>query len=543
MIKKKIIPAAVLLLPVMFFFHTVRSMSVNAPIGDDFDAVLLFLNRFLTSGAGERLRLIFSQHNEHRIAFNRLATLVFYYAGGVVDFRALILFGNLALVGLACVLFAAFRGTASEKSSKWAYFIPVTFILFDLQYRESINWAMASMSNFYVLYFCALSLYLLCAFTSAPAFAFALALAVAAAYTQGGGVFVGFVGLAVLLLRKDMKGALVWAIVYGGAAALYFYGYAKPPGTPDGVALLRAAPLVPARFFLAMLGAALPVPELAGVLMLAYFAFLTVRRYYRENAAVYAMLVYLLITVAATAVTRSGYGLDQALSSRYRVIPVMMLALYYISAAELITGQRLKRYFLGAMIAASVVFNVQAYSSNISTLITQRGLLTYGMLKWEAVGTGLIYPFQDKAGEILSDSIRLGVYSPGVDASVVEARPADGYVDFPPRPGGVKFGMETVATGGKHLVVDGWAFAQGARAGEGRAYVVLVSGSKTHVFTTISRQRPDVAAHFKDERVGGSGFFCLIPRPLVPTGEYSVGVLIEGRGANAFALTGRRINN
>jgi hypothetical protein len=72
--------------------------ATNVPVGDDY-ALLVFVNQFqAASGLGEKLRLVFSLHNEHRIAATRLTALMVQWIWGSLDFRTLLLIGNAALI-------------------------------------------------------------------------------------------------------------------------------------------------------------------------------------------------------------------------------------------------------------------------------------------------------------------------------------------------------------------------------------------------------------------------------------------------------------
>ena len=44
--------------------------AVNVPFQDDFDSVFHFLTDYLAATPAEKLSLIFSQHNEHRIVLD-----------------------------------------------------------------------------------------------------------------------------------------------------------------------------------------------------------------------------------------------------------------------------------------------------------------------------------------------------------------------------------------------------------------------------------------------------------------------------------------
>jgi hypothetical protein len=75
--------------------------SYNFPYFDDFEVILGFLNRFITGRQfSEKLPLLFEQHGEHRLFFDRAVALAAYLVLGKIDFRSLVLIGNTALLGI-----------------------------------------------------------------------------------------------------------------------------------------------------------------------------------------------------------------------------------------------------------------------------------------------------------------------------------------------------------------------------------------------------------------------------------------------------------
>jgi hypothetical protein len=55
---------------------TVLRFAFNQPVGDDYDAILAFLNQYAAAQPAEQFHLFVRQHNEHRIFFTRLVTIL-----------------------------------------------------------------------------------------------------------------------------------------------------------------------------------------------------------------------------------------------------------------------------------------------------------------------------------------------------------------------------------------------------------------------------------------------------------------------------------
>src|SRR4030095_1165608 len=154
----KIISWLFILLPVVVFFGVFLRFTVNAPINDDFSAILAFINSYITTTSyGGKLKLMFDQANEHRIVYDRVWTIISYKIFHAINFNFLSLIGNLSLVGIAILFFNKFR-----RLGKPLYlFIPITVLLFNFASWENITFTMAGLSNFTVFLFILLSLHFL----------------------------------------------------------------------------------------------------------------------------------------------------------------------------------------------------------------------------------------------------------------------------------------------------------------------------------------------------------------------------------------------
>lgn len=237
-----------LVIPPAFFFFMLVKFTPNVPCFDDYDAILNFLMNYIDAATlKEKLSLIFAQHNEHRIAFGKVFTVIHYYATGAIDFRVVTFFGNLSLL---CITFVFFRMFRAEKE-KLLLFIPVVLVFFQFQYSETIVWPMASVSNFYVLLFAFGSLLLLRGQGWGCLIA-AFLLAALSAVTQGSGVFAFPAGALLLLMKKDFGKLAAWAALSAVVLGLYFGAYVTPPHYPSITRALFEEPLVAIRFFLTL---------------------------------------------------------------------------------------------------------------------------------------------------------------------------------------------------------------------------------------------------------------------------------------------------
>lgn len=516
------------LVPVAAFFAVFFLYSVDVPFNDDFDAVLAFLLKYLSyDNLSDKLSLILSQHNEHRIVSVRLSTLALYKATGAVDFRVLMLAGSLAIPAMAFFLYKA-----SKSEFKGAVFLPAIFIIFQPQYYESIFCAMAALSNFHVILFALASFYFLSR-EGSPSFALAVACAVIASYTQGNGIFVFPIGAALLLLSKRYRAVAVWAAIGAAVIALYFHGYSKPVGHPEVVATLLRDPFGILKYFLAFLGAPVYFYFAAGGASLLVFILLVIKGYYRKNPVVFFFLLFLFLTALAASVARAGFGVEQSFALRYRIVSVLIFASLYIGGMETL-GRERARKLLPAFLVLTAAFNVFSYLDMMNGIRMEARELSLSVVKWKASGAGLFYRDGEAAGAMVDEMIKKGIYSPDllprhIVSSSVEA-------GLPKESGEIKGSIELAENNLPGYLFTGWATTGSAVKGAQTLYLVLKSDSKILAFDSIRRKGPE-----KEGPLADTGFLSYIPRSEVPEGEYAVWLYLREGGEIAMRPSGLKV--
>jgi hypothetical protein len=286
-------------------------------------------------------RLVFQQHNEHRVVFPLLFFLAdIKLANGTNVINTVAIYVILIVQALQIAWLAA-RSPSGIKNSAFIALcsIAVTFMLSSYQW-ENFLWG-------FQVAFVSVTLVATLAFTSitfVPGIRGVLlgaALGAAAAFSLANGILVPIVGLALAAFTGRRIRDI---IVLGGLCALtlvaFFYGYHKGPHALAGpTELLRAV-----RYYLLYLGA--PFGQAVGVLIpggemkngfavtagglgvvlalaLAVHALLHRRDTTKEQWVLLHLLGFLSLTGAITAVGRSPLGLHQAFSSRYGT-PVLL---------------------------------------------------------------------------------------------------------------------------------------------------------------------------------------------------------------------------
>lgn len=377
------VAVAVIVVAGCFYFATLCRYAVDFPYRDDFNAILEPMLQMQAAHSYPQVLLIaMKQHNEHRLVFAKAVQFLLFRAEGRVDFRTLIVAGNLGLVALCAALLS---GVRKQLPSSHVLAIAPLLIFSPLQGGQAI-WAMACLSNFWVLAFAGWALFLL----TQPckwALVAACLLAVLAAFTSGQGLFCFVAGLAGLAMQRYWRKTLAWLGVFGLTTMIYFNGYAHPHDLPMEFSARSVV------FFPTITGAAvssplchlldrfaggdqagearsfLPLRCAIGLVMLAMVANLWVRNYHRRNSFLPAFLLYLVMLCVSASLTRSSLGLQVATDMHYNIISLLIALGLIFATLDLAGCGSSGKFFKAAMLAGAVFAGLLAwhlYTSSIA---------------------------------------------------------------------------------------------------------------------------------------------------------------------------------
>lgn len=545
---------AILLTPVLFYFSIIAKYSLNIPNLDDYDAILGFLVSFLESSAfTERAKLIFSQHNEHRIFFDRTVALVSYYLFGSVNFKTLIIIGNLGLVAILLLLLLNYF-----KSKKHLYyFLPVPFILFQLQNHANATWAMASLQNFYVIFFAFLTIYLLGTSSRWSMFVFACFAALFATYTSGNGMFVFVPGMLILLFQKRYWPYIfAWFLTGLTAITFYFTDYVRMGSQTDIIATIteKYKPII--AFVLYFLSSTFNMFDntyfslfvLLGLVFISAFIFFIYKGYYKLNPVLMGQMLFLIITAAVAALSRADADGISAFASRYTINASLYCVLLYLAFVDLCFSKELRYYFVPFFIGAIFV-NILHYQKYLRFVTTDyETLMPAPSFTSEINYTKVAYPIFEKATNILDKSAKEGIYTYPYSYFLEASTPSD--ISLIEETHNITSNFEVLSTEEYFIINNGWAILNRTDADNSLIYVVLLSATDTFAFNTRLSLRPDVSyamnhssAENEKFNYDNSGFSCVISKKQLKSGVYKVGIYIARDGQEAFQISPYFINN
>lgn len=299
----------------------------NIPVLDDYDAILNFLNNFKAAGFGQKLLLLISQHNEHRLLHSRLLYVAYYGITGNINFRNIIFIGDLQLLAVALI------STYFIRKSGGKYWKLIAFIwslcIFDLNTYEAGNMAMFGVQSFGVimLFFGSVFLYDL---NNRKYLAPAALLQAVTIFSSGNGIVASlFITLSTLPGNDRVKKivSIATTLVF---APLYFIGYANGASadterhTPFNIgnAVIYFVKMGGAHFSFDY-SLAFGIPLFAT--LLAAFPYRSLRR----PATLWPILCiagFSIVSMLTIAVFRSDLDNAQFQTSRYQIYPQLLAA-------------------------------------------------------------------------------------------------------------------------------------------------------------------------------------------------------------------------
>jgi hypothetical protein len=326
---------------------------------------------------------------------------------GAVDFRALDILGNLALLAALVVLGGSLDRARGLMT--WALLFP---IVLQPQIGKLMFYPMAAIQAFVGLLFSVL--YLRDALSETRGYR-SLAFYAIAVLTSGSGLILPLVGIPVLLRRGLRRAALVHGVI--AVVAIAAYGPAS-----SGLPYLARHPWSVAQFFLLVLGAVAQIPGqpwiqlVAGLTLLGYFVHV-VRR--GAGGAVPAFLFYLLLMVALVAVGRTSIYEGElwrwSLDGRYRVYSSLFLAICGVDVVHRLDA-RARRWVAPVVLGAALAFNLVWYAHAAGEFRRASVERVAAMTRWRAGGDVTQLPLlaspPQYAAANLTTAIENGVYRP-----------------------------------------------------------------------------------------------------------------------------------
>ncbi len=389
-------------IPVLVYFKMVNQYALNLPIGDDYNAVLQFLNNFKTAAFSDKFGLLLQQHNEHRILSSRFIFLLYDTIAGNINFINLIFIANLQLVIIFIVAILFIKKAMPKYWNITA--LMVGFCIFDMNNYDNADFAMCGMQNYGVIMLFMLSL-LFYSYDNRKYIIPAILCQIICIYSSGNGMIAAFVLVLFTVFIRDRKRIISSVVTFLIFTPLYFIHYTK--AADQSTYSNDLSKIVP--FYLHLAGGhfGYEIGVVAGVLMFIVLALvlpISKKIHIKENALPFlSILVFILVSNAVVSVFRSNVKMLDSYSSRYLIYPNMLAAIAFVLIMIKIDGYKFK---WPVTIGVSLLF-LYTYSQNYTY-----GEAGFERYQYRTQNQEYYFPAErvGEARDIANKSCQLGIY-------------------------------------------------------------------------------------------------------------------------------------
>jgi hypothetical protein len=521
-----------LLIPVFIYFWVWDYYALNIPKWDD-HALKAFLVDYLQAPDWPgKVEALFQQHNEHRILVTRFVSLLDYSIFGALNFKRLMLYGNIVLLGVVVLWWLLLK-----KNNKPYYtLLPVPFVWLTLSHYENMYWGMASVQNFGVVVLVVWALYC-CVSTSRVVFSIAFLLAALACLTSGNGLLVLPIGALLLFVSKDWKRFGAWMAALLLYFTVYFYSYQSSPSNPKTVFQIGVF-LKGYLYFLGSFAESFPVNDnyqaclILGVIMFlvalsigSTTLFRIIRNRYdypfqrQTDLFCLGVLLFILGTTLIVVYSRAGFGTEGLLTSRYKIYSFLLLLVAYLYVVIPIRGSFLSPYVSGILFF-NALYSVFSYHYHLVDAYNLRKFQTTERFNWTFTDRSLV-PYRDStlAGTLVEETPFF--YERWLSLLKTTTRQT-----FAGQTAGITdlLSNTKVQQAQEALKISNIRY-NSQRLQDSGVYFVLSSRSRFYLFPSYRSRNTNRKQFFLEQMYFAPGFYASIPFSEVQKGTYALGMV------------------
>lgn len=346
------------LIPIICYCCVIIHFSSNVPYYDDFYWAMDYLATFFQKTAfTDKLKTFFIQHNQHRFVYFRAIILVFFHFENQLNFKYIILFGNICLFGL----FGLYGFLFKRLSVSWIYFLPLPFIFFQFQFvHNSIT--TYGVPNLSIIFFSVLTFFYVC-FESQKHSCLILVFGLLSTFSNGNGILVFPIAIILLILQQRFRLSIYAAIAYALCMIVYFCDFKMNSGalSTNADTFLFIFQFLGAIFLtdINVVSLVLSMASVTGILI--YYAVFFFRHFQygfksvNDKVLLFCMGVFMFVVGSAvmTALFRSRLKVD--LPDWYKNYSVLFITTIYILMINFQRKSNLKGVVLGIFFIYGVV--------------------------------------------------------------------------------------------------------------------------------------------------------------------------------------------
>ena len=324
-----LLPLSILLAALVHEFRAV-------PMFDDDRAILGFaLQLGALGGIQQKLcYVVTAQTGDYKLILEHFLVAADLALAHRVSFGFLIWTGNFIGLGLLWPLWRMFFAEEPSLRRRLLLFLPIVYLVFQMNYVENFDWAMCGLQTFPVVFFSLASLELLTHKDWARSLAACLCASLAC-FSSSNGFLVAPLGVLFYLQRRAWKRLMLWCLTFAAAAFVYSRGYKALPNTLTNEQTTLSNRVL---FFFSFLGSAAesqhrqPVKYgavILGIGLAMVLCWALVRRFDRRNPAAVSMALWVVLTTIPVLVYRLPAGFQYSLLIRYKIYSDLLLIFCY----------------------------------------------------------------------------------------------------------------------------------------------------------------------------------------------------------------------
>jgi hypothetical protein len=510
---------------------------------------------------------LFAQHNEHRLFFPRIVMLLI---SRLTHFNTCAgMYFSWFLLCLICTfLFYIYTRRQGYKAMSLLKFTPVVWLFFSLHQWENLLWGFQIQFYMVVLFFLLSTYFLFKAKTSIINLMVALVCGLICSFSLANGLLVWPVGLAVLVYywwRKESPGGIslktivVWSIATIGVFAIYLAGYIKPIWHP-GLFDFLYHPVSAVAYFIIFLGNPLAADgytaAAAGLVVIMLYLVIGVFALKAKKSEQPTQPLYLgllLLTLGSgilLVVGRSGFGIDQAFSSRYVTLATLgIVALYLTIISVKIEPAKIRQFsfcvIMVLIFVGMIAGDFSAFYKDGVNLKTSRTEAAYYLLTYEYQTDRALTSLYPDPGLLRSYAAILEKNNLNVFYNRLKIK------DLPLISGSTAYSLDTLddreikadqtvvidSQSEDSLIITGWAIDQLAGQAAGGVFVSIDGQTDIQAMYGLDSSKVANAHHNKQYR--NSGFKASFAKSILTKGQHGLSLKIVTHDQKSYYQTGQ----
>ncbi|WP_428657951.1 hypothetical protein [Runella sp.] len=353
------------IIPVFLLAFVLYKNLLNIPFGDDIYVMDVF-NLFKESGSWwEKLSVLFGQHNEHRLVVTRAVALLQYWLMGFIDVRIWSILGNLSLLFMVGLFYQHIG------EQKW-WIISIAFVII----CTASNTLMPMQnSNLFTVVFGLATLHFVLKKTPKADFLTFLCTFLSI-FSNSGGLALLIIVSGVLFFQKRYQLLALWLFYSGIIVVGYYWNYEPLYRHPSSELLFKQLSRA-IIFFIAFAGSIgfkiLPT----GFLFIMLAGIALYRKYYLQNPFVFLVVIYCLMMAGMTTIKRYEYGIESAITERYRIYSMIFASCSLIMIHDFLSGYSatIQKTAFGIGLIAAIAVNLKFFIPMVRETEARKKLL------------------------------------------------------------------------------------------------------------------------------------------------------------------------